>query len=69
MKYKAVARGVQDDGRPMQTFGSSADVVRDWDKGVAKQNGVLVDIFKTEEKLIETVDKFGLSQVTIGGGL
>jgi len=68
MKYRAVARGIFDEGRPMQSFGSNPSVVRDWAKGVAEQHGVSVDIFRMEERLIETVDKLGQSQATIEGG-
>jgi hypothetical protein len=69
MKYRAIARGVLHEGKPLQSYGSNVAVVRDWAKEIAQSHGSSVDIFVTEERLIETVDKLGQSQSTIEGGL
>lgn len=55
MRYRAVAVGLVFDGRIVQTFSESLEIVRKWAKSTADRHKVQVDINLTEERRIETV--------------
>lgn len=57
MKYRAVVVGAtESDGRPIQTFSSHEDIVRDWAKDMATTKNAPVRLYVFEERIIGQVD-------------
>lgn len=58
MKYRAITMGiVQENGRPLQSFSESMEVIDAWAHEVARDNKINVKIYETYERVLTIVRK------------
>lgn len=55
MKYRAIAIGVEKDGKPLQIYAQSLSAVQAWAKEIHQTEKVPINVFVSEERLLTTI--------------